>query len=147
MAERTSNGPVASKLIFLSQLQEQQLNTKVRFLGCVLDYDEKAGVLLLEHKYSLSPSQDTTTKALVDMNMALETTTKSCLQDGSWINVIGYVQSIPRSTRRRASMSRPQVVAHAPPQVQAVLVWDAGAVKVDQYEQTIKQFLTLDSSK
>lgn len=148
MAENISNAPVASKYVFLHQLQGQQLNTKVRFLCRVVGFDEQTGYLEVEHKYPRNSVGQVCTSAVVDINLVLETINRPLLQAGSWINVIGYLQSI--STNERASSSksmRCSDVSSVLPKVQAVLVWDAGAVKLDKYEATIQQHLALATAK
>ncbi|KAK5942775.1 hypothetical protein PMZ80_005341 [Knufia obscura] len=145
MAENTSNAPVASKLIFLHQLNEQPLNAKVRFLCCVVDYDEQTGCLTVEHKYPRIASGQVCTSAVVDINLILETVKRPLLQAGSWVNVIGYVQSIS-AVKRRVSSSRTvkqQDMRTNLPKVQAVLFWDAGALRLDKYEEAIEQHLAL----
>jgi hypothetical protein len=52
---------------------------------------------------------------------------------GTWINVIGYTQAGFRNTRQKNT----QLVKNSglqPSSLQAILIWDAGAVKLDDYE-------------
>lgn len=140
MAETSSNGAVPSKHIFIHQVSDQEYNTKVRFLSYVIDYDHKTGLLIVEHDYPRSKSSKTTTKATVDINLILENTNLELLQPGSWINVIGYVRSKPTPNSRRLSTGRKKAVAELP-EIQAVLVWNAGAIQVDKYEKTMEEHL------
>lgn len=140
MAETTSNGPVPSKHIFIHQISDQELNAKVRFLSCVVDYDHKTGRLVVEHDYTRGTSKKSLTKAIVDINMVLEGMNLDLLQPGSWINVIGYVRSRSMPTARRSSTSRRKAMVELP-EIQAVLVWSAGAVQVDKYEKTMEEHL------
>lgn len=140
MAETTSNGPVPSKHIFIHQISDQELNAKVRFLSCVVDYDHKMGRLVVEHDYPRVASSKPLTKAIVDINMVLEGMNLDLLQPGSWINVIGYVRSRSMPTARRSSTSRRKAMVELP-EIQAVLIWSAGAVQVDKYEKTMEEHL------
>lgn len=137
MAASKSNAPVASKWVFLSQLDEQELTTKVRFLGCLLEYDESTGRALLEHEFPKSSRKSKASRAIVDMKLVLETTDKSCFERGNWINVIGYVQS-----KETVKIETPHASSHLSA-VQAVLVWNAGAVRLDKYEDILRQQLSL----
>lgn len=143
MAENTSNAPKASTLIFLHQLHEQQVTAKVRFLCCVLDYDAKTGCLLVEHKYNQDETASHRTSAVIDINLVLESTKPICLQKGSWINVLGYVEHIPRVKSHKLQSNTKSTDTAKLCRVQAVLVWEAGAVRVDKYEEVVKQHLSL----
>lgn len=140
MAETPSNGPVPSKHIFIHQISDQELNAKVRFLSCVVDYDHKTGRLTVEHDYPRGTASKSLTRAVVDISMVLEGMKPDLLQPGNWINVIGYVRNRSLSTARRSSTSRRKIVGELP-EVQAVLVWSAGAIQVDKYEKTMAEHL------
>jgi hypothetical protein len=140
MAATSSNGPAPSRHIFIHQVLDQEQNAKVRFLGCVIDYDDRTGRLTVKHDYPRVASSRPPTEATVDINMVLESTNMELLQPGSWINVIGYVRSLPMSKGRRPSTSRRKTVAELP-EIQAVLVWSAGAVQVEKYEKTMEEHL------
>jgi len=147
MTENTSNAPVASNLIFLHQIKDQQTNTKVRFLCCTTDYDEQTGCLTVEHRYSPKGTSQMGTNAIVDVNLILETIKRPLLQAGSWINIIGYVHSVPMKQQVSSSRSR----SHGDkgftlPKVKAILLWDAGAVQLDKYENTIEHHLAMTAT-
>jgi len=149
MAQNSSNAPVASNLVFLYQLNDQPPNTKVRFLCCVVDYNEQNGCLTVEHRYPRVVTGPACISAVVDLGLVLETTRCSLLQTGSWVNVVGYVQSVATVKRRisSAKANRQSNVETSLPKVQAVLIWDAGAVQLDKYEETIKQYLAVTGKK
>jgi len=149
MAQNSSNAPVASNLVFLYQLNGQPLNKKVRFLCCVVDYNEQKGCLTVEHRYPRSIIGQICTNAVVDVNIVLETMRRPLLQAGSWVNVVGYVQSVSTVTRRVSSskVSRQLNVEPCLPKVQAVLIWDAGAVQLDKYEETIEQHMAVTRTR
>ena len=139
MAENMTNAPVASTIVFIHQVPDQPSLSKVRLLGCVIDYDETNGTVLAEHK-PLTIAHPLTIRALVDVKLVLESTKPSCLTRGTWVNVIGYVQEHFKPARSHAKNSRRNAVVEIP-RVQAVLMWDAGAVRLDKYEQTLIEHL------
>lgn len=140
MADTGSNAPVASKYIFLSQLSEQKPNTKVRFLCCIIYYDEAEGILTVEHNYPRTTLRQLCTSATIDVNIVLETIERDVLREGTWLNVIGYVQSTERERQTLNSAGGNRRKSELP-HVQAVLVWNAGPLHVDQYEQVIARHL------
>lgn len=142
MADNASNAPRASKLIFLSQLCEQQTTSKVRFLCCVLDYDIETGHLLVEHNYAPTATHRSNTRAAVDAKLILEIVDQTCLQKGAWINVIGYIEHLPKSRSQKSRKPLNDIDILGLPRVQAVLMWNAGAIHVDKYEKTMKEILS-----
>ena len=66
--------------------------------------------------------------------MVLETTKAELYAKGAWLNILGYLQEGPESKNRRRSSSGIKRAQPAVPSVQAVLMWDAGAIKVCEYE-------------
>lgn len=130
-----NNGPVASNLVLLAELDKCAPGTKVRFLGwsvraadgCVCaklicssvdDYVVGRATLRLKHNY---PASATPKTACVDIEHVLESIKRYEVDVGSWINVIGYVE---RQTTRNIH-------------VQAVAVWDAGNIDLDAYQNAI----------
>jgi len=139
MADTGSNTPIASKHIFLHQLSEQRVNTKVRFLCCIIEYDDHEGCLIVEHRYPRNTL--TLTRALVDVNLVLETAKGNLLNEGTWLNVIGYVQELGSKRRRLNAEGTKSATRTSLSHVQAVLIWDAGSLHVDQYEQILEKHL------
>ena len=90
-----ANGPVPTHLTFLTSLSSHSIGTKVRFLGCVLAYNAQIGLLELAHAYPPSLSSSNV-RAMVDVNIILETMKKEDFEIGAWINVVGYVQGSKR---------------------------------------------------
>lgn len=133
-------------MIFLCQLQEQPPMSKVRFLGCVLDYEDATGYVTVEHRYQINSSRPRSFTAQIDMNIVLGTAKPECFQSGSWINIIGYVQEPPNRKSQKSKASRSRSAVPGLPVVQAVLVWSAGALKVDKYERAIEQYLAQESA-
>ena len=101
------------------------------------------GHLSVEHAYPRDASPTPT--ALVDVNLILTTIGGRLLEPGRWINVIGYVQerepesqpqNQPRSKKQRLERNLSQI--EQPCLVQAVLVWGAETVKVEEYEKVME---------
>jgi hypothetical protein len=64
------------------------------------------------------------------VNLVLETLTHETLQQGQWVNVVGYVIEVQRATGKGG------VKVH----VQALMMWSAGpAMDVQQYERTVDE--------
>ena len=104
----------------------------------VFEYDTTKGHLLVEHAY---PADATPTpRGIVDVNLVLETIKGELLENGRWINVIGYVREIKQTQKAnsRKKTAATGVVAVNAPMVQAVLMWDAGAMRVNEYETTME---------
>jgi hypothetical protein len=152
MSEFATNGPVASKFVFLKDVATLPPNTKVRLLGwyaspgvesslatnsrsSIVDHDTAKGQIILEHAYpkNAKPSPH----MLVDIDLVLESIEPSILSTGSWINVIGYTRSTQRGVRKsKAKLRQPEDESSF---LQAVLVWTAGALKITDYEITLEE--------
>ena len=104
----------------------------------VLEYDVMKGHLLVEHAYPTDT--EPTPKALIDVNIILGTIKGAMLETGSWINVIGYVkgrqQTQKVTTGKSLEANLPRMSGEV--LVQAVLVWDAGAMQINEYEKTME---------
>ena len=150
-----SNGPLPTRLVFLSDLPTQAHGNKVRFLGCVTRYTLSTGVLELQHAYPLPPTIPTI--ALVDVNVVLEGLKREDTQVGAWINVIGYVEEVVKEVRRRQGQGQEKMgpdtsngerVREGPRvvrvKVQAIVLWNAGGVKIGEYERTLESRLKLE---
>ena len=150
-----NNGPLPTRLVFLSDLPIQAHGNKVRFLGCVTRYTLSTGVLELQHAYHPPPKIPII--ALVDVNVVLEGLKREDTQVGAWINVVGYVEEVVRegmrgqgqvqedmdpATRNGARVrDGPRVVRV---RVQAIVLWNAGGVKIGEYERTLENRLKLE---
>ncbi|KAG9251285.1 CST complex subunit Ten1 [Emericellopsis atlantica] len=123
-----SRGPLPSTLCLLSSLPYRSVGDKVRFLGCVGAYSTATGSVSLTHDYPAN----TNVTAVADVNLVLETLTHETLQQGEWVNVVGYV------TRRQRATGKGGVKVH----VQALTLWSAGpAMEVAKYERTVDEGL------
>lgn len=152
-----NNGPLPTRLVFLSDLPTQHHGTKVRFLGCVTRYSLSTGVLELQHAYH-PPATKTRTLALVDVNVVLEGLKREDTQVGAWINVVGYVEEVIKEGSRRGQGQGQEKTVLATGKgekvgegsrmvrvrVQAIMLWNAGGVKIGGYERTLEEKLELE---
>ncbi|KAF6218582.1 hypothetical protein HO133_005933 [Letharia lupina] len=150
-----NNGPLPTRIVFLSDLPTQAHGTKVRFLGCVTRYTFSTGVLELQHAYHLPPNQPTV--ALVDVNVILEGLEREDTQVGAWVNVLGYVEEVLEEGKRERGQGKGKTglakrkgdrIREGPRagrvRVRAVVLWSAGGVKIGEYERTLEERLELD---
>ena len=152
-----SNGPLPTRLVFLSDLPTQTHGNKVRFLGCVTRYTLSTGVLELQHAYHPPPKIPTI--AFVDVNVILEGLKREDTQVGAWINVVGYVEEVVREGKRGQGQGQVQEkmgpgarngerVTEGPRvvrvRVQAIVLWNAGGVKIGEYERILENRLKLE---
>ena len=87
-------------------------------------YSSATGCVRLAHNYPAN----TNVTVVADVNLALETLTHETLQQGQWVNVVGYVTKLQRATGKGGVKIY----------VQALMVWSAGpAMDVQQYERTV----------
>ena len=152
-----NNGPLPARLVFLSDLPTQAPGNKVSFLGCVRRYALSTGVLELQHAYGAPPKVPTV--ALVDVNVVLEGLKREDTQEGAWINVVGYVGEVLKEWHRvqgqvegktgvverkgGGAQDGPRVVRV---RVQAVMLWNAGGVRIGEYERTLEERLKLEKA-
>ncbi|TID20892.1 hypothetical protein E6O75_ATG05657 [Venturia nashicola] len=121
------SGGIPSRLVFLSDLPHLQDRDKVRFLGCVEQYDIKMDELLLKHQY---PHQGSKIIASVNISLVRETLKPTVLQSGAWVNVVGYVQN---ETFVSKSSNDETIV-----KVQAIMLWDSVALNLAEYEKAVQ---------
>ncbi|KAF2488974.1 hypothetical protein BU16DRAFT_532018 [Lophium mytilinum] len=128
--------PPPSQLLFLSDLFPLAPGAKVRFLGCVQEYTVSTGTLLLTHNHPPSSPTPATT-ARVNIDHVLETLKSTeVLQVGAWVNVIGYITARP---------SRSAGDALRESHVQAIVLWSAGSLNLEEYERAVEQRKALES--
>jgi hypothetical protein len=95
----------------------------------VTNYSTKTAILTLEHNHP--PGNKL--KALVDITLLVNTLKSSETRIGEWVNVIGYTQ-VPQ--QRRANYTNSDEL-HV--QVQAIVLWPSGPLKLDGYERSLDQ--------
>ncbi|CAK7234777.1 hypothetical protein SCUCBS95973_009049 [Sporothrix curviconia] len=117
----------ASELCFLSDLPMKAAGTKVRFLGCVTAYDMAVGVLTMQHQCQRQPTAHRIeVHARVNIDLVLERLTAEQMTVGAWVNVMGYMTNVDDSSD-----------VH----VQALLLWSAGPLDLQAYEQQVGSML------
>ena len=104
-----------------------------------MEYNIARGRLLLQHAYPKHARP--IPHVSVDVNLILETTQSSVFQSGNWVNVIGYVRKTQLRNRKEFSLRSAKDTVS----VQAILIWDAGALRIDGYENTLEELKLLDS--
>jgi len=94
----------------------------------VTAYSTKSAVLRLEHSF---PSTSEPVAALVDVRLVLERLGADETRVGEWVNVLGYVAPMPADAKGKRT---PNLRASQVP-VQALLLWSAGSLNVQDYER------------
>ena len=116
-------------------------------------YTLSTGVLELQHAYYPSPKMPTV--ALVDVNVILEGLRREDTLVGAWINVVGYVEEVLKEGKSRQGQGKTGAVGEKEAEgqegsrarrvrVQAVMLWNAGGVKIGEYERTLEDRLKLE---
>jgi hypothetical protein len=88
-------------------------------------YSVSTASLKLQHR----DASDANVSALVDVRLVLERLTGDHTRPGEWVNVLGYVAAILPDNLRHG-----ELVVH----VQALLVWSAGALDIQQYQTSVE---------
>ncbi|KJX95780.1 hypothetical protein TI39_contig1051g00016 [Zymoseptoria brevis] len=116
--------PEPCRLLLLSQVHLHAPGSKIRFLGCVDSYQISTGTLVIQAEYAAASSAVPTVLASIDN--VLEDVDHEMLQTGAWVNVVGYI---------RAAHGKEDV-----PRVEVLMIWSAGAVKVDDYHSAARSY-------
>lgn len=115
------NGPLPTRLILFSDLANTEIGSKIRFLGCVQKYDVHTATL------TLSSSGVSVNNVELDVRLLLDSLKRTDTAVGEWVNVVGYITDIRRD-REKIEVC-----------VQAVMLWSAGAVRVEEYEMAVRE--------
>ncbi|KAK0752415.1 telomere capping, CST complex subunit-domain-containing protein, partial [Schizothecium vesticola] len=115
-----------SQLCLLSSLPFKEAGDKVRFLGCVSSYSISSATLTLIHP---RPDDRSPVRALVNVDLVLARLGSEQTRVGEWVNVLGYITSVPSIGSKPADGPRTPTVS-----VQALLLWSAGSVDLQKYE-------------
>ncbi|KAF2163733.1 hypothetical protein M409DRAFT_25918 [Zasmidium cellare ATCC 36951] len=132
--------PVPTRLVQFDQVQQQEQGTKIRFLGCVQAYQGESATLLLSGTHVISK---TAKQVHVNVEEILPSVNHELLQVGAWLNIVGYVRKPDSPTdaplsksgkqRRRSTRLKPTVV-------DALMMWTAGAIKLDDYSSAVRSY-------
>lgn len=90
-------------------------------------YDSERAILHLRDRFPATSA--TSGAAKVNVNNLLDVLNVELTQVGAWVNVIGYLHQSAESR----SISKLQAST-----VDAVLIWSAGAIKLEDYEAAVK---------
>lgn len=102
-------------------------------LDSVVQYDSTTGRLLLEH--AIPKAVHSKQQVWVDVNLVLETIDVQALCQGAWLNVIGYTRNTGRQIESKTSLEQGSRQGMA---LQAILVWSAGALRVNEYASILE---------
>ncbi|CRK23169.1 hypothetical protein BN1708_013638 [Verticillium longisporum] len=126
-----SRGPLPSQICLLADLSVKSPGDKVRFLGCVTAYTVATATLVLCHSF---PS-GTDTAAHVDVKLVLESLTGEQVRIGEWVNIIGYITS--KVLKDASQYAHQPTSSRNEVSVQALLLWSAGPMQVQRYEELL----------
>ncbi|KAF2420325.1 hypothetical protein EJ08DRAFT_598410 [Tothia fuscella] len=123
-------GSIPSILVFLHDIPNLKLGDKVRFLGCVESYDSRSASLFLKHPTTISPVSANLI-AKVNLDIVLNDIKGSAIQDGNWVNIVGYVMDCKVSK-----------CVH----VQAIMLWEAKGLNLEEYEKIVTERISLKTT-
>jgi hypothetical protein len=100
----------------------------------VVQYDPLKGHLLLEHAFPKTAQSKY--QVWVDVNLVLENIDSQALRDGTWVNVIGYTRhtTSPSAGKDLVDQNSGKGIT-----LQAILIWDAGPLRVNDYTSTLEE--------
>ena len=138
-----SNGPLPTTLIFLSDLPTIPTGSKVRFLGCVTHNPLSSTTLSLQHAHGTSKDGNVT--ALVNVDLLLEGLKREDTEVGAWVNIIGYVEDVVGQGNKDSNPNGREEGGDVRVNVKAVMLWNAGGVRIEQYEKVLQERLQVSS--
>lgn len=88
-----------------------------------------------ENEASQGPSPDdrSPVRALVNVDLVLARLGSEQTRVGEWVNVLGYITSVPSVGSKPADGPKSPTVS-----IQALLLWSAGPVDVQRYEASVQ---------
>ena len=84
-----------------------------------------------------SSSTQAVVTAVVDINLLLEMVKGTDLQSGEWVNIMGYVRSKQEHFNKGRDRAPERFKSIEIVDVQAVMLWSAGTLKIEDYEQAL----------
>ncbi len=94
----------------------------------MVSYSSASGILTLQHQHP----RDTGVEALVDVTLILESIKSEHVRVGEWVNIIGYISAIAHP-----SPAKPSNQVRSEVHIQAMLLWSAAALDIQEYERTL----------
>lgn len=131
-----------SRLVLLRELKALEPGTKVRFLGCIENFQIGSDIATFSCK---SESARKPSVAIVNLEAVLGTVPSAALDIGSWMNIVGYIAenadapSVERPANRNETKTRNKA-----PYVQALMGWSAGDIDVVEYENVVRSLRVAD---
>lgn len=92
-------------------------------------YDSVLATLHLKDRFASTTAPSTSGSASVNVAHVLDALNFELTQVGAWVNVVGYIQNAVDVRQGSSSASV---------EVDAVLIWSAGAIKLDEYEAAVR---------
>lgn len=71
----------------------------------------------------------------------METAKPVDFQVGTWVNVVGYVTKIRSRNDESQRVNDENLKVH----IQAIMLWSAGSIKVDEYEKALEARKSADN--
>lgn len=90
-------------------------------------YDSVLATLHLKDRFASTTAPSTSGSASVNVAHVLDALNFELTQVGAWVNVVGYIRNAVDVRQGSSSAS-----------VDAVLIWSAGAIKLDEYEAAVR---------
>ena len=92
-------------------------------------YDTMSATLHLKDRFASTTAPSTLGSASVNVAYVLDALNIELTQVGAWVNVVGYVRSVGDVDCDSGKTSC---------SVDAVVIWSAGAIKLDEYEAALR---------
>ena len=112
-------------------------------------YSSHTGILELQHAYLALRASPVL--ASVDVNLLVENIKREDLEVGAWVNIIGYLGRVlaegenGNTGRKQPEKIGDQVIGVETKlvkvEVQAIMLWSAGAIKIADYEMALEERL------
>jgi hypothetical protein len=90
-------------------------------------YDSVLATLHLKDRFASTTAPSISGSASVNVAHVLDALNFELTQVGAWVNVVGYIRNAVDVRQGSSSAS-----------VDAVLIWSAGAIKLDEYEAAVR---------
>jgi Telomere capping, CST complex subunit len=92
-------------------------------------YELATGLLVIQHNFPSGSNH----RALVDINLILDTPGKVDTDTGSWVNVIGYITA----TTLLGPAKVTENLKTSATSIQAIALWSARSINIKEYENAL----------
>ena len=93
-------------------------------------YDSLSATLHLKDRFASTIAPSTSGSASVNVAYVLDALNLELTQVGAWVNVVGYMRN---SADERSNYGKTSCL------VDAMMIWSAGAIKLDEYEAAVRE--------